>query len=60
MNCQFCFTGRMGLLGNLTPAQIVEQVVYARRLLHEERVARGEGTTPLTTATNIGMSVCVF
>jgi adenine C2-methylase RlmN of 23S rRNA A2503 and tRNA A37 len=26
MNCQFCFTGRMGLLGNLTTAQIVEQV----------------------------------
>ena len=26
MNCQFCYTGRMGLLGNLTTAQIVEQV----------------------------------
>jgi hypothetical protein len=26
MNCQFCYTGRMGLLGNLSPAQIVEQV----------------------------------
>lgn len=26
MNCQFCFTGRMGLLGNLNTAQIVEQV----------------------------------
>lgn len=25
-NCQFCFTGRMGLLGNLTTAQIIEQV----------------------------------
>lgn len=24
-NCQFCYTGRMGLLGNLTTAQIVEQ-----------------------------------
>lgn len=26
MNCQFCYTGRMGLRGNLTAAQIVEQV----------------------------------
>ena len=26
MNCQFCFTGRMGLKGNLTTEQIVEQV----------------------------------
>ncbi len=30
MNCQFCYTGRMGLLGNLTTAQIVEQVVEVR------------------------------
>ncbi|KXZ47632.1 hypothetical protein GPECTOR_34g791 [Gonium pectorale] len=36
MNCQFCYTGRMGLLGNLTTAQIVEQVVEARRFLAEE------------------------
>lgn len=60
MNCQFCYTGRMGLLGNLTPAQIVEQVVFARRLLHEERIAAGEGVTPLTTATNIGAHDCVY
>lgn len=26
MNCQFCYTGRMGLMGNLSTAQIVEQV----------------------------------
>ena len=25
-NCQFCLTGRMGLQGNLSTAQIVEQV----------------------------------
>ena len=25
-NCQFCFTGRMGLQGSLSTAQIVEQV----------------------------------
>ncbi|KAG2493191.1 hypothetical protein HYH03_008611 [Edaphochlamys debaryana] len=38
MNCQFCYTGRMGLLGNLSTAQIVEQVVEARRLLAAEGV----------------------
>jgi hypothetical protein len=30
---QFCYTGRMGLLGNLSTAQIVEQLVEARRWL---------------------------
>ncbi|GLI63461.1 hypothetical protein VaNZ11_006434 [Volvox africanus] len=38
MNCQFCYTGRMGLLANLTTAQIVEQVVEARRYLAEQSV----------------------
>lgn len=33
---QFCHTGRMGLLGNLSAAQIVEQVVEARRFLAQE------------------------
>lgn len=31
MNCQFCYTGRMGLKRNLTTAQIVEQLVVAQR-----------------------------
>ncbi|EFJ46352.1 hypothetical protein VOLCADRAFT_105556, partial [Volvox carteri f. nagariensis] len=38
MNCQFCYTGRMGLLGNLSTAQILEQVVEARRYLAEQSV----------------------
>ncbi|KAJ1384892.1 Ribosomal RNA large subunit methyltransferase RlmN/Cfr [Sesbania bispinosa] len=33
MNCQFCYTGRMGLKRHLTAAEIVEQAVFARRLL---------------------------
>lgn len=54
MNCQFCFTGRMGLKGNLTPGQIVEQVVVARRLLFEEAVAGGaDPVTHVSPATNI-------
>jgi len=40
----------MGLMGNLTPGQIVEQVVAARRLLWEEDVAAGvqRHITPIT------------
>ncbi|KAK4841439.1 hypothetical protein QYF36_004485 [Acer negundo] len=36
MNCQFCYTGRMGLTRHLTAAEIVEQAVFARRLLSSE------------------------
>ncbi|GMN41626.1 hypothetical protein TIFTF001_010841 [Ficus carica] len=36
MNCQFCYTGRMGLTRHLTAAEIVEQAVFARRLLTTE------------------------
>lgn len=30
---QFCYTGRMGLMGNLSTAQIVDQVVQAQRFV---------------------------
>jgi 23S rRNA (adenine2503-C2)-methyltransferase len=36
MNCQFCFTAKMGLWGNLSTAQIVEQVVVASRMCLSE------------------------
>ncbi|KAK8470773.1 hypothetical protein PHAVU_003G052100 [Phaseolus vulgaris] len=36
MNCQFCYTGRMGLRRHLTAAEIAEQAVFARRLLTDE------------------------
>lgn len=31
MNCQFCYTARMGFQSNLSTAEIVDQVVQARR-----------------------------
>src|SRR5207247_7550286 len=31
MDCGFCATGQMGLMGNLTAGQIAAQVVWARR-----------------------------
>ena len=42
MGCTFCWTGKLGLLGNLSTGQIVEQVVAARRY-HYERFGTGVG-----------------
>jgi len=50
MNCQFCLTGRMGLGGNLLTAQIVEQLVEARRYL-----ASVGDKTPITNVVFMGM-----
>jgi len=50
MNCQFCFTGRMGLGGNLAAAQIVEQIVEARRYLSSV-----QDPTPITNVVFMGM-----
>jgi len=41
MNCSFCATGQMGFARNLTPGEIIEQVLYFARLLKE----RGETVT---------------
>jgi 23S rRNA (adenine2503-C2)-methyltransferase len=42
-NCQFCHTGRMGLLASLSAAQIVQQAIEARRWL---RAQAEQGTLP--------------
>lgn len=57
MNCQFCLTGRMGLRGSLTAAQVVEQVVIARRFLRDEDLAAGAAShiSPLTNVVYMGM-----
>ncbi|GAX77170.1 hypothetical protein CEUSTIGMA_g4615.t1 [Chlamydomonas eustigma] len=56
MNCQFCYTGRMGLLGNLTTAQIVEQVVEARRMLSQEASdSAGASEIPIGNIVFMGM-----
>ena len=36
MGCVFCATGRLGLLQNLTPGQIVEQALWAARELKQQ------------------------
>ncbi len=35
MGCVFCATGQMGFRANLTSGEIVEQVIYYARLLHQ-------------------------
>ena len=47
MNCQFCYTGRMGLSGNLSTAQIVEQVRGRNRLQGSLYLARSAPVGPL-------------
>ena len=39
MGCTFCATGRMGLLRNITPGEIVEQVLYFERELRAREQA---------------------
>lgn len=36
MGCRFCETGRMGLIKNLTPKEIVAQVFYAQKVMKAE------------------------
>ncbi|CAN6482806.1 unnamed protein product [Victoria cruziana] len=48
MNCQFCYTGRMGLRRHLTAAEIVEQAVFVRRLLTKD-------VGPITNVVFMGM-----
>jgi 23S rRNA (adenine2503-C2)-methyltransferase len=52
MDCGFCATGQMGLLGNLSAGEIAAQVVWARR-----EAARLPETTPrrLTNVVFMGM-----
>jgi 23S rRNA (adenine2503-C2)-methyltransferase len=34
MDCRFCLTARQGLIRNLTPAEIIEQVIHVKRSLN--------------------------
>ncbi|HSM93805.1 MAG TPA: 23S rRNA (adenine(2503)-C(2))-methyltransferase RlmN [Anaeromyxobacteraceae bacterium] len=53
MGCTFCLTATMGLLRNLTPGEIVDQVHRANRRLVE--LGEGEGARPLTNLVFMGM-----
>jgi sorting nexin-8 len=41
MGCTFCATGTMGIRGNLTTGEILEQIVHADRILAKEAAIEG-------------------
>lgn len=41
MGCTFCATATMGIKGNLTSYEILEQIIHANRILAEEAVEQG-------------------
>ncbi len=54
MGCVFCATGRLGLLRNLSPGEIVEQVLWASR---ELKGLRTEDRAEKTSTENNNLSV---
>ena len=53
MGCTFCATGTLGLNGNVTTGEIIEQLVYANRIENIRNVVfMGEGE-PLDNADNV-------
>jgi sorting nexin-8 len=53
MGCTFCATGTMGLSGNLTAGEILEQLVHADSILAEEFVARVDKSKKVDLVRNI-------
>jgi sorting nexin-8 len=45
MGCTFCATGTMGIKGNLTTGEILEQIVHADRILAQESVSAKENNS---------------
>jgi len=55
MHCAFCLTGTMGIVRNLTPAEIVNQVCAARDHLLAEPEGSLEGPRAVTNLVYMGM-----
>ena len=45
MGCTFCATGTMGIKGNLTTGEILEQIIHADRILAQESVSAKENNS---------------
>jgi hypothetical protein len=62
MKCTFCATGTMGLSGNLSTGEILEQIVHADRLLAQEwqqqvsRQSVPSNSTEIDNAENVDLS----
>lgn len=55
MGCVFCATGRMGLLRNITPGEIVEQVLYFERNLRNNGFNAAHRHDHITNLVFMGM-----
>lgn len=56
MNCYFCATGRQGFKGNLTAAQIMDQILYLPHVKDDASASQSvDGITPLTNIVFMGM-----
>jgi 23S rRNA (adenine2503-C2)-methyltransferase len=40
LNCQFCATGKMGFVRNLTPEEIIDQIIYWNQKIYPSFVSR--------------------
>ncbi len=55
VGCQFCATGRQGFERNLSPGEILEQVLYFVRRFHDPAKEKAEGRKWLTNVVFMGM-----
>lgn len=53
MGCTFCATGTMGLFGNLTTAEILEQMIHANGILADEYEEREDKSKKLDLVRNV-------
>ncbi len=55
IGCDFCLTARMPLRRNLAASEIVDQVLWAQKVLAEEAGAGGDGPTRVANIVYMGM-----
>eukprot|EP01024_Parvocaulis_polyphysoides_P034926 TRINITY_DN30923_c1_g2_i2.p1 TRINITY_DN30923_c1_g2~~TRINITY_DN30923_c1_g2_i2.p1 ORF type:complete len:362 (-),score=25.79 TRINITY_DN30923_c1_g2_i2:68-1120(-) len=60
MGCTFCATGSMGLSGNLTTAEIVEQLVHAQKIDNVRNVVFMGMGEPLNNYQNVKQAVILM
>ena len=60
MGCKFCATGTMGIIGDLTSAEIIEQVVYANQISKIRNIVFMGMGEPLQNFENLKLSIECF
>ena len=57
MGCRFCATGTMGIIGDLTSAEILEQFIYAQKISKLRNVVFMGMGEPLNNYENVKRAV---